>query len=151
MLCKTSKYLKIILTFLGLSGSTVVKNLLASAGDTGDWGLSSGSGRSPAEGNGSPLQYPCLENPMDGEAWQATVHRVAKTQTQLSTYSSTNLSSPTRDRNRAPCINHWTTTREVPHNIVLIVKISQIYLEIFESDTCRLRHLTENLGLESRI
>ena len=41
------------------------------------------SGRSPGEGNGNPLQYPCLENPMDREAWQATVHRVTKSQTLL--------------------------------------------------------------------
>ena len=37
-----------------------------------------GSGRSPGEGNGNPLQYSCLENSMDGGAWQATVHRIAK-------------------------------------------------------------------------
>ena len=42
-----------------------------------------GSGRFPGEGNGNPLQYSCLENPMDREAWWATVHRVAKSQTQL--------------------------------------------------------------------
>ena len=39
------------------------------------------------EGNGNPLQYSCLENPMDGRAWQATVHRVAKVQTQLSDFT----------------------------------------------------------------
>ena len=44
----------------------------------------SGSGRSPGEGNGNSLQYSCLENPVDGGAWQATVHRVAKSWTQLS-------------------------------------------------------------------
>ena len=42
-----------------------------------------GLGRSPGEGNGNPLQYPCLENPMDRGAWQATVHGVAKSQTRL--------------------------------------------------------------------
>ena len=47
-----------------------------------------GSGRSFGEGNGSPLQYSCLENPMDGGAWQATVHGVAKSQTQLSDFTS---------------------------------------------------------------
>ena len=46
----------------------VVKNLPANAGDIGDMGLISGSERSPAGGNGSPLQYSCLENPMDGGA-----------------------------------------------------------------------------------
>jgi len=53
----------------------VVKNLPVNAGDTG---LSSGSGRSPGEGNGNTLQYSCLGNPMDRGAWQATVHGVAK-------------------------------------------------------------------------
>ena len=43
-------------------------------------------GRSPGEGNGNPLQYFCLENPMDGRAWKATVHGVAKSLTRLSTH-----------------------------------------------------------------
>ena len=47
----------------------VVKNLPASAGDTGDPGLTPGSGRSPEGENGNPLQYPCLENPTDRGAW----------------------------------------------------------------------------------
>ena len=42
------------------------------------------SGRYPEEGNGNPLQYPCLENPVDGETWKATVHGVTKRQTRLS-------------------------------------------------------------------
>ena len=46
-----------------------------------------GLGRSPGGGYGSPLQYSCLENPMDRGVWQATVHGVAKSQTQLSTYA----------------------------------------------------------------
>ena len=56
----------------------------ASACNTGDLGLIPGSGRSPGEGNGNPLQYSCLENPMDGGAWWATVHGVAKSWTWLS-------------------------------------------------------------------
>ena len=55
-----------------------------SAEDTGDPGLISGLGRYPGEGNGNPLQYSCLENPVDGGAWWATVHGVTKSQTQLS-------------------------------------------------------------------
>ena len=47
-------------------------------------GMIPGLGRSPGEGSGNPLQYPCLENSMDRGAWQATVHEVAKSQTQLS-------------------------------------------------------------------
>ena len=55
-----------------------VKNRLASEGDLRDIGWIPGSGRSPGEGNGNPLQYSCLGNPMDGGAWQATVHRVTE-------------------------------------------------------------------------
>ena len=54
---------------------------------SGGVGLISGSVRSPGEGNGSPLQYSCLGNPMDRGAWWATVHRVAKSRTQLSTHT----------------------------------------------------------------
>ena len=49
-----------------------------SAHNVGDQGLIPGSGRSPGEGNGNPLQYSCLENPMDRGAWQATVHGVSR-------------------------------------------------------------------------
>ena len=55
----------------------VVKNPLANAGDIRDVGSIPGSGRSPREGRGNPLQYSCLENPMDRGPWQATVHGVA--------------------------------------------------------------------------
>ena len=58
----------------------MVKNLPANAGDAGDVDLIPGLGRSPGEGNGNPLQYTCLENPMDKGGWRATVHRVAKSQ-----------------------------------------------------------------------
>ena len=61
----------------------VVKNLPANAGDTRNMGSISGSGRSPGEGNSSPLQYSCLKNLMDRGAWQATVHRVTKSWTRL--------------------------------------------------------------------
>ena len=53
----------------------------ASARSVGDPGLIPGLGRSPGEGNGNPLKYSCLENPMDRGAWQATIHGVAKTLT----------------------------------------------------------------------
>ena len=60
----------------------VVKNLPANAnaGDVRDTGSIPGSGRSPGEGNGNTFQYSCLENPMDREAWWATVYRVTKSQ-----------------------------------------------------------------------
>ena len=62
----------------------MVKNLPASVGDAGGAGLIPGLGRFPGVGNGNPLQYSCLENPLDRGPWQAAVHRVAKSQTQLS-------------------------------------------------------------------
>ena len=57
------------------SGGSVVKNLPANAGDADSI---PGSGRSPGGGNGNPLQYSCLKNPMDRGAWQVTVHRVSE-------------------------------------------------------------------------
>ena len=62
----------------------VVKNLPANAGDIRDVGSIPGSVRSPGEGHGNPLQYSCLENPRDRGACRVIVHRVAKSQTQLS-------------------------------------------------------------------
>ena len=55
-----------------------------SACNAGDLGTIPGSGRSPGGGHGNPLQYSCLENPMDRGAWQTTAHRVTKSQTGLS-------------------------------------------------------------------
>ena len=57
---------------MGFPGGAVVKNLPASAGDTGDVGLILGPGRSPGVENGNPLQYSCLKNTMDRGAWRAT-------------------------------------------------------------------------------
>ena len=65
----------------GFPGGSVVVNMPA---DTGDVGLNPGSGRSPGEGNGNPLQYSCLGNPRDRGAWWAIVHGVTKEQTQFS-------------------------------------------------------------------
>ena len=64
----------------GSPGGSVVKNLPASTGDTRDVGSIAGSGRSPGEGHGNPLQNSCLENPLDRGDWQATVHGLAKSQ-----------------------------------------------------------------------
>ena len=65
----------------------VVKNLLANAEDSSILGSILDSGRSAGGGNGNPLKYSCLENPMDGGAWWATVHGVAKNQTWLSDFT----------------------------------------------------------------
>ena len=69
---------------LGFPGGAVVKKPPANAGDARDVGSIPGLGKSLEEGNGNPLQYSYLGYPMDRGAWQATVHGVAKTQTQLS-------------------------------------------------------------------
>ena len=82
----------------GFPGASEVK---ASASNAGDPGLIPGSGRSSGEGNGNPLQYSCLENPMDWGAWWAVVHGVTKSRTWLSdfTYLLTYLL----------CSNRWHT------------------------------------------
>ena len=69
---------------MGFPGSSEVK---ASACNAGDLGPVPESGRSPGEGNGNPLQYSCLENPMEGEVWKATVHGVAMSRTRLSNFT----------------------------------------------------------------
>ena len=59
----------------------MVKNVLANVGDMREMGSIPGLGRSPGGGHGNPLQYSCLENPMDGGDWWATVYGVAKSRT----------------------------------------------------------------------
>ena len=71
-----------------MSGGPVVKNLPANAGDIGDMDLITGLGRSSGIENGNPLQYSCLENSMDREAWWATVHEVTESWTGLSIHTS---------------------------------------------------------------
>ena len=68
----------------GFPGGSEVK---ASACNVGDPGLIPELGRSPGERNGNPLQYSCLENPMEGRTWQTTVHGVAKSRTRLSYFT----------------------------------------------------------------
>ena len=86
---KKIKSLTVSIIFPGDSGGK------ASAYNAGDPGSIPGYGRSPGERNGKPLQYSCLENPMDGGAWWPTVHGVSKSQTQLNdftfTFTSTSL------------------------------------------------------------
>ena len=72
-----------ILVRWGFPGGTMIKKLPANAGNVRDVGLISRSGRSPGGGQGNPLQYSYLENPLGRGAWKATVHSVAKSQTWL--------------------------------------------------------------------
>ena len=73
----------------GFPGGSVVDKSPPNAGDTGNAGSIPGLGRSPGEGNGNPLWYSCMENPVDRGAWWATVHNVTKSQTQLSRHAYT--------------------------------------------------------------
>jgi len=68
---------------MGFSGGSVGKEFASTEGDAGEVGLIPGSGRSPREGNGNPLQCSCLENPRDRGAWWVTAHGVAKSHTRL--------------------------------------------------------------------
>ena len=80
--CTPHQHIYTASPIIGTSGAElVVKNLLDSAGDAGDVSSIPGSERSPGGGHGNPLQYSCLQSPVDRGAWQATVHRVAKSQT----------------------------------------------------------------------
>ena len=71
-----------------------VKNLSASEGDKRDSVSNPGWGRSPGGGNGNPLQYSCLESPMDWGAWWATIHGVTMSRTRLSTHTRTHTHTP---------------------------------------------------------
>ena len=75
------------------SGLLCSSDYKGSACNAGDPGSIPGSGRSPGDGNGNPLEYSCLENSMDRGAWQATVHGVTKSQTRLSNWHTHYLSS----------------------------------------------------------
>ena len=80
-----------------------------SARNAGDLGSIPGLGRSPGEGNGNPLQYSCLENPMDGGAWWATVHRVEKSRTRWET----SLSLSYYNKNEK-CVEYLLTYKNLP-------------------------------------
>ena len=67
----------------------MAQTVKASGYNAGDPRLIPGSGRSPGEGDGTPLQYSCLENPTDGGAWSAPAHGVAKSRTRLSDFTLT--------------------------------------------------------------
>ena len=93
-----SSYIDPFIITQGFPGGSEVK---ASACNAGDLGSIPGSGRSPGEGNGKPLQYSCPENPMDRGAWWATVHGVEKSWTRLSTHAATQPSSHKKEK-----VNH---------------------------------------------
>ena len=65
--------------------------IACNAGETGDMGSISASGRSPKERNGTPFQHSCLKNPMDSQAWWATAQKVVKSKTQMCDYTHTHM------------------------------------------------------------
>ena len=92
----------LFLARLGFPGGSVVKNPPANAGGVGYAGSIPGLGRSLGGGNGNPLQYSCLRNPMDRRAWQATVHGLSKTWTQHKP-----LSPIAEDPSAPPSYSSW--------------------------------------------
>ena len=88
----------------------VIKNLPANAGDLRDAGLTPGLGRSPGGGHGNPLQYSCLENPMDRGAWRATVHGASRIWTWLKRLS-------THTQARELCLTSCTTWASLLHGM----------------------------------
>ena len=142
---------KIISYNLGFPGGSEVK---ASAWNAGDLGLISGLGRSPGEGNGNPLQYSFLENPMDGGAWWATVHGVAKSQTQLSYFTFTFHFLWVGDgQGSLMCCSPWGCKEldmteqlnwtETLQNFIFIVKIVS-FIEYAQILTCFISHHSLN-------
>ena len=90
----------------------------ASVYNAGDRGSIPGKGRFPGEGNGNPLQYYCLENPMDRGAWQATVHGVAKSWTRLS-----NFTLPLRRKE----LKEWNTAHTSNYIVTLHCFFETVY------------------------
>ena len=91
----------------------------ASACNAGDWGSIPESGRSSREGNGNPLQYSCLENLMDGGAWEAAVDGVAKSWTRLSDFTSLHLLGGIVQELRIP---PWEKKDTIPVSMALTVE-----------------------------
>ena len=118
--------------FRAVFGGAEVK---ASAWNVGDLGLIPRSGRSPGEGNGNPLQYACLEKPMEGAAWWATIHGVAKSRTRLSDFTSliwftAKLSRSYTDFSNIPCPHTCITfpTIIISHHVVRIHLLQSVDL-----------------------
>ena len=86
---KTNKYTQ----NWGFPNGSVGKESVCNIGDTGDAGSIPGLRRSPGEGNGNPLHYSCLKNPMDRGVWQTSVQGVTKSQTQLSMHAQATTTS----------------------------------------------------------
>ena len=93
-----------ILVRWGFPGGTMIKKLPANAGNVRDVGLICRSGRSPGGGQGNPLQYSYLENPLGRGAWKATVHSIAKSQTWLHDLAHTLVKGLTHRKGFCMCL-----------------------------------------------
>ena len=94
---------------LDSQATVVVKNLPANAGDLRHVDLILVLGKSSGEGNGNPIQYSCMKNPMDGGVWQDTVHGVTKSQTRLSDFTFHTHQRHLEDSNK-PCVHQAPKT-----------------------------------------
>ena len=112
MVCHhTNEFISIhLIISKGFPGGSVVKNLPANTGATGDLGGIPGSGGSPEGKNGNPLQYSCWDNPMDRETWWATVHGVRKSWTWLSSWARMQLLIRW---NNFSHVNYWDIVSEL--------------------------------------
>ena len=104
--------------------SLVAQMVKASASNAGDPGSIPGTGRSPGEGNGNPLQYCCLENFMDGEAWWAIVHGVTKSRTRLSNFTQPQCTNHTGFSMREPW-NHYARSQKTAQAVCLFTYNTQ--------------------------
>ena len=95
----------------------MVKNMPANGGDIRDVGSIAGSGRSPGGGNGNPLQYSCLENPMDKGAWWAMVYRVTKSWIQVKRLSSSSSMTIYAGKRRMECSHSYIYLFAIYRNI----------------------------------
>ena len=118
--------------------------------NAGDMSLIPGSGRFPGEGNGNPLQYFCLENPMDGEAWWATVHGVAKSRTWLHFHFHAQYTGKSHKKVHAALefftLSRWRTSRKINlHNKQNFKKYIYLYILPREKD-----HHSEGIYIKSK-
>ena len=95
---------------MSFPGGASGKEPPANAGDAKDVGLIPGWGRSPGGGHGNPLYCSCLEKPMDGRAWQVTVHGIAKSQTQLQRFSMHTCRLLQTAYSQSPCLLLFDTS-----------------------------------------
>ena len=124
---------------MGFPGSSVGEESICNAGDTGDSGPIPESGKSPGGGHSNPFQYSCLENPMDREAWWATVHGVSKSQTQMKWLSMQTLQAWLHIRSRKlHNLNvKWSPTGWCLHLCSIVQKAQMLFLQAAKTSSLK--------------